>query len=114
MVLKKMMKNLKKELGVAIKTGKVLLGSKEVIRALFNGKLKLIIFSKNCPEKIFEKIRYYSILSQTSFLKVNENSQELGAMCGKPFSVSTLGIVEEGESSILDIGSKKKDKVRKG
>jgi large subunit ribosomal protein L30e len=35
-------------------------------------------------------------------IRFNGNSLELGAACGRPFSVNSLAIIESGNSKILD------------
>jgi len=103
------MKNIKKELETAIKTGKVIFGSKKVVWTFLNGNPKLVLVSKNCPFKILDEIRYYAKIAKIPCITLNETSYELGSLCGKPFQISSLCIIDEGESSILDIV-----KVRKG
>lgn len=103
------MKDLKQEIETTIKTGKVFFGAKEVIWALLNGNPKFIILSANCPNNILDKVKYYALLSKTPFLILEKNSQDLGIICGKSFSVSSLAIMDEGESSILGLKKKKKE-----
>lgn len=95
------MKDIKKDIGSVIKTGKVCIGSKGVISNLLTGNPKLILISSNCPNDIRERIVYYSQLSNTHYYITKDNSMELGSVCGKPFSVSALGIMDAGESNIL-------------
>jgi len=101
------MNDLKDSLTGVIRTGKIIIGSKETKNALLTGNLKLTILSKNCPEDIKEDIIYYSLISKTPYKIVNEDSNELGSLCGKPFPVSTIGIVDVGDSDILDNKSRK-------
>jgi len=35
-------------------------------------------------------------------IKFNENSLELGTICGKPYSVNALAIIDQGNSNILN------------
>jgi len=101
------MKDIKDSLVGAIRTGKIIIGSKETKNALLTGNLKLIILSKNCPEDIKGDMVYYSLLSKIPYKIVNENTKELGSICGKPFPVSVIGIVDVGDSDILDNKSRK-------
>jgi len=95
------MKNLKKEINKVIKTGKIAIGARSVSGALLNNNPKLIVISSNCPNSIREEIVYYSRLSNIPYKKLMNDSLELGSMCGKPFHVSVLGIIDEGESDIV-------------
>ncbi len=95
------MRDLKDRINSVMKTGKVIIGSKKAIKTLLVGNLKLIILSSNCPYDVQEEITYYARLSKTPSEVAQEDSLELGSICGKPFPVSAIGIVDEGESDIL-------------
>ncbi len=90
--------DLNKALRRAMRTGEVYIGSKRTIKALKDGKAKMVIVSKNCPEEVLEVIERYGVRKIT----YNGTNMELGAICGKPFSVAALAIVNEGESEILN------------
>ena len=92
-----------KEINVAVKTGKTLLGAKSVIRELAMGSLKMLILAQNTPNKVKDQISLLNgCLENPVPVFISKNSSwELGASCGKPFWVSTIGILEEGDSSIL-------------
>ncbi len=95
------MKDLKDKISSVIKTGKVIIGSKRVIKTLLVGNPKLIILSSSCPDNVREEIVYYTRLSKVSYRIIKDDSIELGSICGKPFPVSVIGILEGGESDIL-------------
>ncbi|OYT41437.1 MAG: 50S ribosomal protein L30e [Candidatus Altiarchaeales archaeon ex4484_43] len=95
------MKNLREDISSVMKTGKLVIGSNKVIKTLLVGNPKLIILSSNCPDSVREGIVYYSRLSKIPYSIIKDDSIELGSICGKPFPVSAIGIVDEGESDIL-------------
>jgi len=97
----KEVKDLRDDISSVMKTGKVVIGSNRVIKTLLIGNPKLIILSSNCPDSIREDIIYYSRLSKIPYSIIKDDSTELGSICGKPFPVSAIGIVDEGESDIL-------------
>ncbi len=97
------MKALKTEINDAMKTGKIVIGAKSVSRALLNSNPRLILVSSNCPDRIKEEIIYYSRLSKVPYKMLPNDSLELGSMCGRPFPILTLGVINEGESGILEI-----------
>ena len=97
------MKDLKQKIGSAVKTGKLVLGSKNVIRLLLNGTAKLIILSNNCPRETKERIIYYCKLAGVSYRVTEISGLELGAACRKPFNVSALAVIEQGDSTIMDL-----------
>ncbi len=86
-----------KALRKAMKTGKVYLGSKRTIKALKNGEAKLVVIAKNCPEEVRLRIQEFEV----PIVEFEGTNMELGAMCGKPFSVAALAIVDAGDSEIL-------------
>lgn len=97
------MKDIKDRISAVIRTGKVVIGSNKVITALLGSNVKLIILSKNCPRDLKERIIYYSKLSKTPYYIIESNSLEFGSICRKPFSVSALGVLDQGDSNILEI-----------
>ncbi|MBC7100271.1 MAG: 50S ribosomal protein L30e [Methanobacteriales archaeon] len=88
---------------VAVDTGNVILGSKKSIQNLKLGKGKLVIIAENAPEDIKEDVEYYAKLSNIPVYVYNGSSVELGSVCGKPFTVTTLLIQDPGDSTILEI-----------
>lgn len=100
------MKQLKQKLGTAVKTGKLVFGSKNVIKLLLNGTSKLIILSGNCPQDVKERIVYYCKLADVPYhIAAKATGMEIGAACGKPFNISALAVIKEGDSTILDLAS---------
>lgn len=95
--------DINKALKTAVTTGKVLFGFEQTMKAVKAGKVKLIIVSSNCPEKQMVMIKD----KEVSFHRFNGTNIELGSACGKPFSVSVLSVLSEGESEILALGKKK-------
>jgi large subunit ribosomal protein L30e len=90
-----MQMDLNKALRTATKTGKVLFGLAQAQRAIKDKKGKLIVIASNCPD---ESLKKQKILKVLEFPGTN---RDLGAACGKPFSVSAVIILEPGDSQIL-------------
>jgi Ribosomal protein L30E len=81
----------------AITTGKVEFGVDQTEKAVKSGKAQIVIVARNCPSEI---------LAKESSVKVHVfegNNMELGALCGKPFSVSALAVIDKGTSNILTL-----------
>jgi large subunit ribosomal protein L30e len=89
--------DIKRALRNVQENGKVTVGIKETIKQLKKKKVKLVIVSKNCPADDLKDIRGYKIPVYT----YKGNNSELGAASGKPFSISTLGVIDAGSSDIL-------------
>ena len=79
-------------------TGRVLLGAKGAKKALGKGEVKLVIVSQDCPHKkeIVDKV------GEIPLHMFPGKSLELGTLCGKPFAVSVVSVLDEGKSDILD------------
>ncbi|MGE4274551.1 MAG: 50S ribosomal protein L30e [Candidatus Methanomethylophilaceae archaeon] len=82
----------------AVTTGAVEFGVDQTEKAIRSGRAKMVVVARNCPSD------YLS--SQELGVKVHRyegNNMELGALCGKPFSVSALAVLDAGSSNILTL-----------
>jgi len=92
-----------RELQKVLNNGKVLIGSKETMKAFMRNEAKIIIHASNCPEKIkrvFEDAETEENGERTIY-EYPENSLELGLACGKPYPIASLCITDTGDSEIL-------------
>jgi large subunit ribosomal protein L30e len=89
--------DIKRALRNVQETGQISLGIKETMKALKKNKVKLVIVSKNCPEANIAKVKDHKVPIYT----YTGSNAELGAACGKPFSVSAIAIIDGGKSDIL-------------
>lgn len=78
-------------------TGEVTIGIKVTLKQVKKKKIKLVIVAKNCPEEDMKTLKASKVPVHT----YNGNNMELGAASGKPFSISTLGVISPGNSDIL-------------
>lgn len=95
------MVDLVRELQTAIRTGKVILGSKSTLKNCMSGKAKLVIIAANCPAEIRNKIEYICKIAETPIYIYPGTSWDLGAMCRKPFMVAALAVLDPGDSDIM-------------
>jgi len=105
------MAELAKAINMAVRTGKVLLGSKSTIKAAKLGKAKLIIVAENCPAHIRADIEYYARLSGIPVVEFKGTSWDLGQVCGKPFMVAALAVRDPGLSKIMELVGLEKEEV---
>ena len=89
--------DINRALKMAVKTGKVLFGVNQAQKSAIKGDAKLFIQSSNFPET--EIIKALKVPDYT----YSGNNFELGAVCGKPFSISILTVIDPGESDIMDL-----------
>jgi large subunit ribosomal protein L30e len=97
-----MMADIGKAIRLAVDTGKVRFGSREAVKAALNGEAKLILVAGNCPASAKGDIEYYSSMSSVPSVGFGGTSIELGSVCGKPFPVSALIVIDAGTSDILE------------
>jgi large subunit ribosomal protein L30e len=84
-------------LKTAVTTGKVLFGVQQAEKAVKSGEAKMVVISANCPS---EFLRTTTGVPVRTFEGTN---MELGALAGKPFSVSAIAIIDKGTSNILSL-----------
>ena len=88
---------------IALKTGKVIIGSKRSIKSLIANKAKLIIKASNCPLEISDDLLHYTKLTNVKLHTYKGSSLDLGFICGKPFMISSIAIEDAGDSDILKL-----------
>ena len=93
--------DLAKELKVAINSGKVEIGFKVGLKTANKKKAKLIVVASNAPETLLAKVR--ASAGEVPVYSYAGSSWDLGGICGKPFQVSTITIIDPGESAILKL-----------
>ncbi len=94
--------DMSKAIRMAVDTGDVRFGSRGAVKGASAGKPKMLIVARNCPKGTRDIIEKNSKLSGIPFLVFKGTSVELGSLCGKPFPISSLSIMEPGNSNILE------------
>ncbi|MBS7610828.1 50S ribosomal protein L30e [Candidatus Bathyarchaeota archaeon] len=90
----------------AVKTGKVILGSRRSLNFLKMGKAKFVIVASNIPKDLREVIDYYTKLTSIPVYTYKGTSIDLGHICGKPFPIMMMAIREPGNSNIMELVEK--------
>jgi large subunit ribosomal protein L30e len=67
----------------------------------------LILISNNLPTVQKSQLEYFAMLAGIKNIPYNGNNTELGSACGKFFRVSCLGIINPGDSDILEKSKEK-------
>jgi len=80
------------EIKAAITTKKIIIGTKEVVRAIKTGAVKKVVVASNMPENVSKDIEHYNKVSKLDVNKFNGTGKQLGVFCGKPFSISIVAI----------------------
>lgn len=98
--------DMNKAIRMAVDTGEVKFGARDTIKDASSGKAKLIIISANCPKQTREAVDRNAKMSSVPVLVYDGSSIELGSLCGKPFPVSALSVIDAGNSNIMDAANK--------
>ncbi len=91
---------------MAVESGKVEFGSQKALKHASFGSAKLVLVSSNCPTNSLADLKRLASLSQLPVVGYEGTSLELGTVCGKPFPVTMLSIIDAGDSNLLESFSK--------
>ena len=93
---------------VTYKTGKVIYGKNSVLKYLRNTSFKMLIIANNCPTDLVNRLNHYiSLMKDKLFIhRYKGSSWDLGLTCAKPYMISVIGIINEGDSDILSLRTK--------
>ena len=80
-----------------LSTGKVVIGTRQAIDAVKNGKAQVVVLSSNCLENTRNELKGVPAINYPG------NGMDLGIACGKPFSITTFAVLEPGDSGILSL-----------
>ena len=94
-------------LRVGFKTGKFIFGKKQVLRHLRNDSFKMILLSNNCPTELEKQLNYYVSLMKDKIHihRYKGSSWDLGLALAKPYMISIIGVLQEGDSDLLSLKS---------
>jgi large subunit ribosomal protein L30e len=78
---------------------------RETQKNVLKGNGQLIIISTSCPKTSQEKAAYWSKMFGIPVFEFPGKGLELGSVCGKPFSIATLLVLDAGKSKVLDLAT---------
>ncbi len=96
------MANLSTDIRLAVDSGKVAIGMNSVAESIRANTSKAVVVAVPNKKEFTQEIAHLCKLSGTRTLQFKGTSMELGAVCGKPYSIAALSIIEPGNSNILD------------
>jgi len=91
------------EIKQVLKTGKYILGYRKSIRAIKTGKARAVVIASKIPKWMEDDVIYYAKLGDIPVIKFKGTSYELGMVCGKPFPVAVMAILDPGTSRITEL-----------
>ncbi len=96
---------LNRNLRICVKTGKIVLGHKNVMRAIRTGQAKLIIMANNLPETTRQELLHHVALQNRKLdtFVYPGSSWDLGNQAGRPHMVGSVLVEQPGDSKILEV-----------
>jgi large subunit ribosomal protein L30e len=82
-----------------VQTGEVHFGVRQARKALRDRTAQLLVVPENIPQATLDELMS---ASKVPLVRFSGTNFELGTVCGKPFSVSALTIIEAGDSDIME------------
>ncbi|MDE1865625.1 MAG: 50S ribosomal protein L30e [Candidatus Micrarchaeota archaeon] len=95
------MADLANDIRLAVDSGKAVFGVKESIDSMMASRAKAVIVASSNKRDRINDIMHLAKLSEVKVIVFQGNPMNLGVVCGKPYSVSVLSIMEPGSSNIL-------------
>jgi large subunit ribosomal protein L30e len=96
------MADLARDIRLAVDTGKVALGYREVVKSISGSEAKAVVVASKGKKSMIEDIMHMCNVAGIRVIKFDEGSMELGIICGKPYSVNAIAIIDQGNSNILN------------
>ncbi|XP_012368464.1 vomeronasal type-2 receptor 116-like [Octodon degus] len=88
--MKKFLEFINSRLQLVMKSGKYVLGYKQTLKMIRQGKAKLGILANNCPALKKSEIEYYAIFAKTGVHHYSDNNIKLGTACGKYYRLPLI------------------------
>ena len=90
-----------RQLKQGINSGEIVFGQRQTTSQCSRGVAKMVLVAANCPESFIDELRnsHHSVPVH----QVTMVNRQLGAACGKPFPVSSLCIIDPGQSDLLQL-----------
>lgn len=108
------MTDIQRAIRMVIETGKADFGARGARAHALRGTAKTIIIAANCPKDLKDEILNNCGKSGVPCREVAFSSLELGSVCGKPFPVSALSVIDAGASDILTAPSESSEVAEAG
>ncbi|ELW66675.1 60S ribosomal protein L30 [Tupaia chinensis] len=98
---KKSLESINSWLQLVMKSGKYVLGYKQTLKMIRQGKAKLVILANNCPALRKSEIEYYAMLAKTGVHHYSGNNIELGTACENTTEYAHWLSLIQGDSGII-------------
>ena len=93
--------DLSRQLKTAKTTGSLLFGQRQTLGACARGEARLVVVAANCPSDYIDDLRAKH--PEVTVHQAHIVNRDLGGRRGMPFSISTLCVVDAGDSELLQL-----------
>ena len=97
-----LMADLNNEIRLAVDTGKVEFGLRSSIKSISDAKALAVVVAEKGKKEYVDDLIHMCNIANVKLIRFSGNSVELGALCGKPFSINALAVIEPGNSGIVN------------
>lgn len=73
--------------------GKLVLGTEETLKLLRKAKVQKVLFAANVDPGVRETVERLCRLGNVGSLVLEQRSEEIGALCKKPFGIAVVAVV---------------------
>ena len=95
------MSDLNNDIRLVVDTGSVSIGHREAARSISESKAGAVVVAKRGKKEIVDDILHNCSIAGIKVILYNGNATELGALCGRPYSVTAFAVLSAGNSAIL-------------
>lgn len=92
-----------KEIRRAVDTGSVVFGYKQCRKELAKNNGEIVIVASNLPKNQKETLIHLAKVEGKKVFEFSENGLALGSICGKPFVISSMIVLNKGKSKVNEI-----------
>ena len=96
------MADLANNIRLAVDSGKVELGVNKASKAILSSTAKLVVVASKNKGDWLSDVLHLAKLSNIKVEVFEGTPMDLGVVCGKPYSVSVLSVIDAGNSKILN------------
>ena len=82
-------------LGLAMRAGKVVVGTEQICAALSKGRVRLVLLSCGASDGTKKKLRFKCEFYKTRITEINIDTEELGRLLGKTYTPAAAAITDE-------------------
>ena len=78
-----------------LKDNKVIIGTERVLKSLKEEKVSKVLLSANCRDDVKNDLEHFKSISNFEIMNLKYESEELGVICKKPYTISMIGFLKE-------------------